>query len=133
MSHAIDLYIANVEMLFIYSPVVSKYSILEKDIRSREGYIRVKAYLSNGDIFEAFEFAVLIGNDIKILTYRLHWQNSHRDLKKRWDSAEHHREVATFPYHIHDGDLGKVQMSEIMSIQKALKIIEAEILNLDKR
>jgi hypothetical protein len=87
MSHAIELYMTNVEMLLIYSPVVSKYSILEKDIRNREGYIRVRAYLSNGDIFEAFEFVALISNEIRILTYRLHWQNSHGDLKKRWDNA----------------------------------------------
>ena len=83
------------------------------------------------DIFEAFEFVTLINNDIRILTYRLHWQNFQGQLKKRWDNAEHHREVATFPYHVHDGDSGVVQASEKMSIPKALKIIEAEILNLD--
>lgn len=129
MSYAIELYMVNIEMLLVYSPVVSRYSILEKDIRSREGYIRVRANFSNGDVFEAFEFVTLIDNNIRILTYRLHWQNSHGNLKKRWDNAEHHKEVVTFPHHVHDGNSGEVQASEKMSIQKALKIIETEILN----
>lgn len=56
MNIDIESYMDNIEMSFVCSPVVSQYSVRERDIRQREGYIRIKARLSNGDLFEAFEF-----------------------------------------------------------------------------
>jgi hypothetical protein len=118
---------SDLEMLFIYSPVIADYSIREKKIMGNEGYIRIKAQLSNGDIFEAFEFVSLVEGKIKVLTYRLQWQTADVVLKKRWDNAEHHKQVATFPYHIHDGLSDQILESEPMSIRKALSIIESDI------
>jgi len=118
---------SDLEMLFIYSPVIADYSIREKKIIGNEGYIRIKAQLSNGDIFEAFEFVSLVDGKIKVLTYRLQWQTADVVLKKRWDNAEHHKQITTFPYHIHAGLLDQILESEPMSIQKALSIIENDI------
>ena len=128
MKRIIESHLDDIEMLFFYSPAVSEYFIREQDIREKEGYIRIRAQLSNGDVFEAFEFVTVINDNIRVLTYRLQWQTANGQLKKRWDNAEHHREIATFPYHVHVGASGKVQSSEAMSIQKALEIIEAELL-----
>jgi hypothetical protein len=128
MKDIIESYISDIEMLFFYSPIVFEYFIRERDIREKEGYIRIRARLSNRDIFEAFEFVTVINDNIRVLTYRLQWQTADGQLKKRWDNAEHHGEIATFPYHVHVGASGEVQSSEAMSIQKALEIIEAELL-----
>jgi len=62
-------YMSDLEMLFIYSPIIADYFIREKKIIGNEGYIRIKAQLSNGDIFEAFEFVSLVEGKIKVLTY----------------------------------------------------------------
>lgn len=115
----------DIEMLFVCSPVVSQYFIRERDVRGREGYIRIKAELSNGDKFEAFEFVQVSSGNIKVITYRLQWQTADGQLKRRWDNAEHHREIATFPHHVHVGVSEAVQSAETMSIQKALKVIES--------
>ena len=131
MKRIIESYMDDIEMLFVYSPVVSEYFIRERDIREGEGYIRVRTQLSNRDVFEAFEFVTVISGNIRILTYRLQWQTADGQLKKRWDNAEHYREIATFPYHVHVGVTGEVQSSEAMSIQKALEVIEAELLGIE--
>jgi len=127
MKRNIESYMDDIEMLFFSSPVVFEYFIRERDIRKREGYIRIRAQLSNTDVFEAFEFVTMINDNIRVLTYWLQWQTADGQLKKRWDNAEHHREIGTFPYHVHVGTLGKVQSSEAMSIQKVLEFIEIEL------
>lgn len=129
----LESYMNDIEMLFIYSSIITDYFIREKKIVGNEGYIRIKAQLSNGDTFEAFEFVSLIENKIKILTYRLQWQTVNAILKKRWDNAEHHKQVTTFPYHIHDGVSSRVLESEPMSIKKVLNIIEKEIQEAEKQ
>jgi len=126
-NQAIDQYMNEVELSFIYSPIISTYHIREKKILAREGYIRIKAQLTNDDIFEAFEFVIMVEEAINIITYRLQWHKYNGALMGRWDNAEHHKEVYTFPYHFHDGISGGVLSSEKMSIKKALDVIEEEI------
>ena len=128
MKRVIESYMDDIEMLFFSSPVVSEYFIRERDIREREGYIRIKAQLFNSDVLEAFEFVTMINDNIRVLTYRLQWQTADGQLKKRWDNAEHHREISTFPHHVHIGASGKVESSEAMSIQIMLEFIERELL-----
>ena len=127
MNEIIESYLNSIEMLFVYSPIVSEYFVRARDVREREGYIRIRARLSNGDILEGFEFIVAINSTISILTYRIQWQTADAQLKRRWDNAEHHRHIETFPHHVHVGVLEEVQPSEPMSIQRALEIIEGEI------
>ena len=38
---------------------------------------------------------------IKEVEYRFHYMNQNKELICRWDSAPHHKEVPTFPYHLH--------------------------------
>ena len=128
MKRVIESYMDDIEMLFFSSPVVSEYFIRERDIREREGYIRIKAQLFNNDVLEAFEFVTMINDNIRASTYRLQWQFADGQLKKRWDNAEHHREISTFPHHVHIGVSGKVESSEAMSIQIMLEFIERELL-----
>ena len=33
--------------------------------------------------------------------YRFHYMGKDKELICRWDSAPHHKEVPTFPYHLH--------------------------------
>ena len=110
--------------MFINSSIVKEYKVRSKDVREQEGYLRVRATLTNNDVFEAFEFVALIDGSISVLTYRLHWQTADGQLKYRWDNATHYREIATFPHHVHIQADGVVQPSEPMSIQKVLEWIE---------
>lgn len=47
---------------------------------------------------------VLLG---KSRQYRFHYMDERNNLISRWDSAPHHKELKTFPYHIHLPDAVK--------------------------
>ena len=126
MRAQIEAYLNQIEQLFIHSPIVKDYKVRSKDVREQEGYLRIRATLTNNDVLETFEFVALIGGSLSILTYRLHWQTVDGQLKYRWDNAEHHQEIPTFPHHVHVQADDVVQPSEPMSIQKVLEWIERE-------
>jgi hypothetical protein len=126
MTAEVEEYFDGVERLFLLSPVVLSFSVRGRDERLQEGFIR-RAELSNGDLFEAFEFVVAKPRELLTLTYRIHWQGREGNLKRRWDNARHHGEIPTFPHHVHLGPGGEVGPSEPMTIIKALAFIENDI------
>lgn len=124
MTATVRDYLDEVERLFLLSPVVRSFQIREREERLHEGFIRIRAVLTHGDILEAFEFVVATPNAVQTQTYRLHWQQEDGCLKRRWDNAPHHRDVPTFPYHVHVGPLDQVESSGPMTILQALAFVE---------
>ena len=53
-----------------------------------------------------------------VTTYRYQLMDEKNNLIIRWNSAPHHPEISTAPYHLHKGD--KIDDSEKMNIQKLL-------------
>jgi len=56
--------------------------------------------------------------------YRFHFMNGNNRLIKRWDSAPHHKEITTFPFHLHTPEsvleCNKVNLIEVIDIAKVL-------------
>lgn len=127
MTAGIRDYLDSVERLFLLSPVVLSFQVREREERLQEGFIRIRSVLSNGDLLEAFEFVAGVRDEIRTLTYRIHWQSGDGQLKRRWDNAPHRQDISTFPHHVHHGPTEDVEPSEPMTIQKALALIREEI------
>jgi len=127
MKPKIGDYFDVVERLFLLSPVVLSFDVKEREERLQEGFIRVRAVFSNGDLMEAFEFVVARPDAIQTLTYRIHWQTADGRLKRRWDNAPHHAEVLTFPHHVHLDTAEGVAASEPMTIVRGMALVEGEI------
>jgi len=49
--------------------------------------------------YSILEFMELIS--VKEAEYRFQYMDKDKDLICRWDSAPHHKEISTFPYHLH--------------------------------
>jgi len=45
--------------------------------------------------------AYLAALDDKLRKFRLHYMDAQKNLIARWDSAPHHKESSTFPFHKH--------------------------------
>ena len=103
----------------VLSYVVSSFQVLKREAGEDDGYIRVKCNLSNGDILEFAEYIRVIKNMIRLETYSFHWQSADGKLVKRWDNVKHHKEVGTYPYHLHLPD-DTVNSSEPMNLKKVL-------------
>jgi hypothetical protein len=56
----------------------------------------------NGSILYFFEFVEVLNNIPVLVKYKYQWQSSEGELLKRWDNAPHHKELETFPDHVHD-------------------------------
>ena len=127
MTTLVSAYLDDVEQAFLLSPVVCSFQVREREERLHEGFIRLRAMLSNGDLLEAFEFVVATFGVLQTLTYRMHWQQGDGRLKRRWDNAPHHTEVSTFPHHVHVGLAEHVESSEPMTTFKVLALVEEEL------
>jgi len=72
MTTTVSAHLDDVESAFLLSPVVRSLQVREREERLQEGFIRLRAVLSNGDLLEAFEFVVATPNALQTLTYRIH-------------------------------------------------------------
>ena len=117
-------YLDDIEAAFLLSSVVLSFQVREREERQQEGFIRLRAVLATGDVFEAFEFVVVASSMVQTLTYRIHWQDGAGRLKRRWDNAPHHRDVSTFPHHVHAGPGDQIEPSEPITILQALVHVE---------
>src|SRR5215813_1608112 len=127
MTTTVRGYLDEVEQAFLLSPVVRAVQVREREERLQEGSIRLRAVLSNGDLLEAFAFVVVTPEALQTLTSRIHWQQGDGRLRRRWDNAPHHKEVPTFPHHVHIGLADHVESSEPMTILKVLALAEREL------
>ncbi|MEW6608683.1 MAG: DUF6516 family protein [bacterium] len=121
----IDAYFTNIKSLFILSDIIKDYAIRREKIRQKDGFIRIKAILSDNDTLEVFEFVKLEDDtSLKIETYKLHWQSADGKTIMRWDNAEHYPTLDNFPHHVHIGENETPKSSPQMSIENVLKIIK---------
>lgn len=74
----------------------------------------------DGSIFHFKE--VLLGEKRQ---YRFHYMDGKNNLISRWDTAPHHKELKTFPYHVHLSD--GVKESKPVTLIDALDKIESII------
>ena len=57
--------------------------------------------------------------------YSFHWQKANGTLIRRWDNTAHHRQVKTFPFHLHIGNT--ITESEEMFIEDVLNFISSSL------
>ncbi len=117
----IENYIKDIIQDLTVSHGVSSFKVLRIEIGEDDGYIRIKCKLLNGDIFEFAEYVIIYKGKIRTETYSYHWQSADGKLRKRWDNVVHHKNLDTFPNHLHLPD--KVVGSGPQSLKKVLAVI----------
>jgi len=101
----INTYFTKIKSLFILSDIIKDYEIRNEKIRQKDGFIRIKAILSNDEILEVFEFVKLEDDtSLKIETYKFHWQDANDKTIMKWDNAEHYPTLNSFPHYVHIGE-----------------------------
>jgi hypothetical protein len=95
-------YYSKIESLITQFSLIINFSIEFEEITEDIGYIKGKLELMNGSVLYFFEFVEIQKNVPILVKYKYQWQSSEGNLLKRWDNAPHHREINTFPHHVHD-------------------------------
>ena len=112
-------YFSALKQTLILAQYVDSFRIVREQFGNRDGLIRIKCHLVGGDTFEFAEYVQIAQSGrIQRVTYSYHWQTRAGLLIKRWDNAPHHKELAGFPDHLHDGD--KVKPSKPVTLSRSL-------------
>jgi len=82
-------------------PDVVKFRLIREIIGVNKGFIRFALDLRDGTKLHIFEY---VDFNLHKIDYSYHWQNKDKMLIERWDNAPHHKEIETFPHHMHNGE-----------------------------
>jgi len=99
---------------------VKDYSLLDFKQGEAFYYIKMKVIFSDKSILFIREYM-----DREEFLYSYHWQDKEGKLLYRWDNAPYHKEIETFPYHLHYKN--KIKESKPVSIEEVLEFIEKTI------
>ncbi len=126
----LESYLADLKASLTASPIVKDIDILDEFITSVSGFIDCKILMIDGSALYVTEYFTLHENKIKHDKYSYHLQRND-DLVIRWDNAPHHKEISTFPYHVHKE--GGVHVSKEMKLEKVLEEISEIVIGRNKR
>jgi len=121
-----ESYLLNVKVKLAVSRAIQSVEIIdERIVLSDRGYFRARLFLANGDFLEIAEYFVCENGECFPKTYRYQWMDrEQKQLRKRWDNAEHFPNPHRFPHHVHIDREDNVTPFKSLSI---LDIIEREI------
>jgi hypothetical protein len=119
-------YYLNLQKAVHDTPFVLRSDLRFEEVDEHECYVK-GALLLIGDFQLHIGEYVLTSPFVRRLKYRYHLQALNGQLISRWDNAEHHRRMSTFPHHRHDGQ-GVVHPSSPMDIPAILDAILPYIL-----
>lgn len=124
----IAAYLTEVELALVSSPAIAEYHIVRSWANTDDGYIRIRATLTNDDFLEAAEYFALDKDQIVTIDYHHQWMDGAKKvLRRRWDNTPHHPELETFPHHIHLGDEATVVPGHPTSLIEFLSVLEDEL------
>jgi hypothetical protein len=99
--------------------IVKTYEIIKFE-QINDSYL-FKCKISLIDDTDLFVLESLRNGEIN---YSYHWQDHNMKLITRWDNAPHHKEIGTYPHHLHDPDL---KPSNKVNLEELLTLIEKKI------
>lgn len=111
-----------IERLLV-SPAVSSFRTVKQRILEDDGYVRIKCRLQKAQRLEFAEYVQAHEGVIRVITYNYQWQDAQGGLINRWDNVLHHKEVDSFPHHLHISET-EVISSGPMTLQDVLRAIE---------
>lgn len=116
-------------LLLTVSPIVSQFQVVKRRETDTDGYLRVRAILTDEGLLEISLYCQLTWDNVHVTGYRFHWQDKGGKLIKRWDDARHHPELRSFPYHMHVSKEENVKESMKITLEEVLRALESEMGN----
>ena len=128
MNNARD-YIEQIRTVIVSNQQVVSWAIAREEAQGDRGMFRYRLTLQDGTFLELFEFFIVTEAEVQVTKYSFHWQNSDGQLRKRWDNAAHHREISTYPNHVHDKTEENVLPHQPINTEQLLAIVTREIID----
>jgi len=111
----------------ILCSVVASFHYHQEDMVGDVGYFRVRCTLIDGSELQLTERCRAIGDALAIEKYSFHWQRKDGTPICRRDNAPHHRDLVTFPHHLHEGGTETAQAHAPVDAFAVLSEIEQRL------
>ena len=87
------------ELISSYDDIIAVAELEEFEVTLNEGFIRRIITFIDGSRLHFLEY-IRVTNNIPIkLKYRYHYEDTEGNTVFRYDNAQHHKDIATSPYH----------------------------------
>jgi hypothetical protein len=96
----ITQYFADFEKSINSLDIITCTEIIKRKLNDFFGIIEGKITFESG-VLDVLEVVRVINNQFTKLKYKYHFRNFENELIFRYDNAEHHTNLATFPHHKH--------------------------------
>ncbi len=116
----LESYLADLKASLTASPIVKDIEVFDEFITSVSGFLDCKVLLIDGSELFVTEYFAVFDDKIQRDKYSYHLQKN-GELIIRWDNAPHHKELFTFPFHVHRKD--GVHESKEMMVEDVLEEI----------
>ncbi len=114
----LENFLADLKASLTASPIIKDIEILDEFITSVSGFLDCRVLLIDESELFVSEYFTVLKDRIKRDKYSYHLQKND-ELIIRWDNAPHHRELSTFPDHVHRKD--GVHESKEMTVEDILE------------
>jgi hypothetical protein len=121
-------YLDLIKLKLVSSLAVRSIIVVQERALPEQGFFRARLTLANGDFAEVSEYFVSEEGRIRTVEYRHQWMDvARQELRKRWNNAEHHPDLPSFPDHVHVGGERCVEPGRPLSIVEWVDIVEREL------
>lgn len=121
-------YLDAIRLALATSDLIREVQIVRERSLESTGFFRARLQLQNGDFLEVSKYFSIDEEGAQTIQYRYQWMDSSRqNLRKRWDNAMHHPELANYPHHVHIGAGDQVEPGQPISIIALIEMLESEI------
>ena len=119
-------YYSEVEAIIRDCPIITHFLMDFDEIDENIGYLKGRLELIDGSLLYFIEFIEIQNNIAFRLKYKYQWQSDNGNLITRWDNVPHHKEIKTFPDHMHDSS--GVYASRSMDLKMVINEIMDKII-----
>ncbi|MFB6274065.1 MAG: DUF6516 family protein [Salinibacter sp.] len=102
-----------------HDDVIASYEVSAYEVEGSNRRLRLLVTFHDGSTLHVRDY-VFAGERRK---YAFHWQDSHGELRIRWDNAPHWPDIDTHPHHKHVGDPNRVEPAEELELEDVLEEI----------
>lgn len=125
MDDALDQWLSRVEAYLLAWTYSRQVVVDYAETGNGVAQYRLRVTLLDGSLLQCVERVRVESEGFQIERYSFHWQSAEGGFLRRWDNAPHHREIPSFPHHIHIGDESHVFAHESIDVFQVLESIEA--------
>lgn len=104
------------------NPLVQSYDVIEFRQKFSSFFLKLKVvFIDNSVLFTKEYF------DTQSRNYSYHWQSDNKELIMRWDNAPHHKNISTFPHHVHIKEDQSIHDSNVIALIEVFEYIKTQL------